>query len=103
MLELGGAPSGSGDGTAADRERQQAFEKMLIEGMNGVDLGNLGEEAFPSAAGGTVKAGAGATTPGAQDEDAFQRSIRQAMEKLKDSDSTLKVGPFLFPSHWSLY
>lgn len=80
MRELSG---GAGAGASSEdpeeaRKRAQAWEKMLVDGMNGTHEDTLGPEQRPKA--------------GPSTEDAFQASILQAMEKLKNSDSALHVG-----------
>ncbi|KAI5119551.1 hypothetical protein M0805_008537 [Coniferiporia weirii] len=70
MRELSGnhhAPS------SEERKRQEDWEKMLIDGMNGIGVNEPPSE--------------GLSPPQQSHEDAFQARILQAMEKLKDSES----------------
>ncbi len=79
-----------GMASTSKHERVSAFEKILIDGMNGLDIDDENE-----ASGSSTQAQMGPAPPPSAasptNEDAFQRSIRQAMEKLKQSDSTLQV------------
>ncbi|KAI0077164.1 Pex19-domain-containing protein [Panus rudis PR-1116 ss-1] len=95
-----GAAAGEGGGEGEGRDLQQArtfreaWEKMLVEGMNGA-IGIDGHEEFGGSAKGKERAGAGGGV-GKDDvksgeEDAFQASIRKAMEKLKESESSHKT------------
>lgn len=100
------------------KKNKDLFEKILMEGMNGLDLNGLsvddeeedvilpppgnagkaranGVQSTPSfssskttVVGDTPSKQAGATSQGGDD---FQKNIRQTMEKLRESDSTLKV------------
>lgn len=85
-----------GMNSAGSQERVTAFEKMLVDGLNGVDVDDEGAASTSSA---QAKMGPvpppSAASPAS--EDAFQRSIRQAMDKLKQSDSSLQVHTFSFP------
>ncbi|EJD08510.1 Pex19-domain-containing protein [Fomitiporia mediterranea MF3/22] len=86
MREL--AEGQTGQISEEDRKRKEAWEKMLIEGMDGmVDNELLGrnERDKPS----TENENAGGSSSSKKAVDDFQASILQAMEKLKDSDSTL--------------
>ncbi|KAF8964821.1 Pex19 protein family-domain-containing protein [Flammula alnicola] len=95
MREIADEAAGSAQGDAAEGEvtedeRARAFkaawEAMLVEGMDG-NLGDGGLEALgetePSAK--AKEADAGAGTGG------FQDKIKQAMDKLKESESKIKV------------
>lgn len=78
----------SGGATAGDAEealkRQEAWEKMLVDGLNGASADDvLGPE---------QRQKDGSTSQGPKAEDAFQASILQAMEKLRTSDTALHVG-----------
>ncbi|KZV62246.1 Pex19 protein [Peniophora sp. CONT] len=82
LRDLGGESGEAGSSTAApasekDKEQEEAFkkawEKLLVDGMNGE---GEGEGAQPAA-----------NAP----EDPFQKNIREAMERLKQSDETLQV------------
>lgn len=61
------------------------WEKMLIEGMNGISVDERSANSSSVPASG---APSGSTAGG---DDEFQKSIRAAMEKLKSSDSALHV------------
>lgn len=76
-----------GESSEETRKRQEEWEKMLVDGLNGADREEL--------------LGLGSTKPKSQNSpstasssrqqggDNFQASVLQALEKLKDSDSTL--------------
>ena len=81
---------GENGGTEEARQAKifkAAWEAMLVEGMNGPDGEELAE----------LLAGAGGgETPGARDGKAegaggFQDKIKQAMDKLKESETNLQV------------
>jgi hypothetical protein len=87
MRELSGAagaaPSGPGAAapqtqTAEERQRTEAFaaawETLLAEGMDA-----------------NVGVGTTAPAPDASAEDAFARTIREAMERMQTSESNLRV------------
>jgi hypothetical protein len=86
MNELGraesdaAATSATADDDATDGERRRAmmaaWEAMLVEGMDGAAQEREGQAAGP---------GAGA------EEDAFQKTIREAMSKMKRSEQTLQA------------
>lgn len=99
MRELGGGLDESEkDSVLKNRE---AFEKMLVDGMNGVSLGGDSgddEDIMLPLLGNKGKSNVTAATPpqagsskqsGAKDD--FQKNIRQTMDKLKESESTIKV------------
>jgi len=71
--DLGGVPSSS-DGSAGEDGQNEAlrkaWEKILVDGMNGVGEDQSAAESGP--------------------EDPFQKNIREAMERLKKSDETLQ-------------
>lgn len=82
LRELGGESGEAGPSSAApssekDQDQEEAFrmawEKLLVDGMNGEGQG----EGAPPAANAS--------------EDPFQKNIREAMERLKQSDETLQV------------
>ena len=74
-----------------ERKFQEAWEKMLIDGMNNMGSdGLLGPDS-------TDKSSEPADSTSKKSLDDFQASVLQAMEKLKDSDSTLHVRLFLIP------
>jgi len=83
------ATSGSGDKEMTDEERTQAiksaWEAMLIEGMNGTDDGSSRAVAEGDARPKTAPENAAAPP------NDFQTRIQQAMNKLKESESNLKV------------
>ncbi|VDB92416.1 unnamed protein product [Peniophora sp. CBMAI 1063] len=82
LRELGGesgeaGPSSTAPASDKDKEQEEAFrkawEKLLVDGMNGEGEG----EGAPPAANAA--------------EDPFQKNIREAMERLKQSDETLQA------------
>lgn len=93
------AGSGPDDGeakdgpqTEEDRKREEAFrrawEEMIVEGLNGEAApGGKGKEKEKADA----SAGAGAGAAADVKDDKFQSSIKKAMEKLKESESSLNV------------
>lgn len=102
LKELGQAPK-DGEDPQEIEEMRQAWEKMLISGM---DAGGADGVNLPGVFGGTPPtAGPAPPPPKAKDVSAdsksgssskpdgndFQKTIRQAMEKLKDSEEALKV------------
>jgi peroxin-19 len=78
--------------TAEEQEKERMFkaawEAMLIEGMNGQEVAGMEDFWGHGGAGKKEIDGAGET-------DDFQKTIRHAMEKLKESESTLQVA-FIF-------
>ncbi|KAI0055701.1 Pex19-domain-containing protein [Artomyces pyxidatus] len=89
LRELGGPlapePAPAATGKDADAARDEAFraawEAMLVDEMDGLtDLSGVGKEKEK-----------GATAGAEEPEDAFQRSVRQAMERLKVSEETLQA------------
>ena len=89
MRELAGsqaAPAASEE----EKKLREEWEKMLIEGMNGLDVEDSTTSSKPNSTSGP-NAGPG--------EDEFQKSIRAAMEKLKNSDSALNVCSCIFLPH----
>ncbi|KAJ3482703.1 hypothetical protein NLI96_g6799 [Meripilus lineatus] len=83
-----GLPETAEDGEQTDeeKEREKAFRKawedMLVEGMNGaLDMKDLGLEGD-----GVESKDKGVEVP----EDAFQSSIRKAMEKMKESEEKIQ-------------
>lgn len=95
MKELGGATStfSAGDTSTggledAERERalMQAWESMLAEDMDGA-MGGTSSGGRTGKAAGTE----GAKKDQEEVEDAFQKTIREAMERMKESDDALKV------------
>ena len=88
--------SGS-DTRARDVAFREAWDKMLIEDLEGGGKGNgldtflgRGDDPEKEAVENTESAGGGAEQAEVE-EDPFQKAIRQAMEKLQDSDDSLKV------------
>ena len=89
MRELAGSSSSPAPEDAEEaRKRAEAWEKLLVDGMDGA-----GPSSDPNTRRkvGTEKSGS--------PEDAFQASILQAMEKLKNSDTALHVRRHLFTSY----
>lgn len=74
-----------------EKKRQEAWERMLIEGMNGLGVDDMldrnSRDKSPESSSASQK----------KPVDDFQASILQAMDKLKESDSTLHVS---CPSEW---
>lgn len=114
LRELGQAPSGDEAGEENPEElkaMREAWEKMLVAGMDGTDDGGLSAGILggtspttakpinPSSASkptsSTSKSGPTTSTAGPSTsktgDDNFQDKIRQAMDKLKESEDTLKV------------
>jgi peroxin-19 len=69
----------------AERMFKAAWEAMLVEGMDGMVQGSANEKSSTSQTG--PKAGDG------EPSNAFQDQIRQAMDKLRESESNLQVLP----------
>ena len=102
LKELGQSPK-EGEDPQEIKEMREAWEKMLISGM---DAGGAGGVNLPGMSGGTPPTAGPAPPPSkAKDDSAgsksessskpdgndFQKTIRQAVEKLKDSEEALKV------------
>ncbi|KAI0037111.1 Pex19 protein [Vararia minispora EC-137] len=88
LLELGGEsatapPVTVGSSTQAENEKEEAFkkawERLLVEGMDATGFNTLDD------------ATVGAARDAADKEDPFQKSIRQAMERLKESDANMQT------------
>lgn len=87
-----------------EKEMREAFEKMLVEDL---ETGpNAFGDSFPEfkptekAAGTSREAGPStASTSTGQAEDPFQKSIREAMERLKNSENSSKVRFCMFPCY----
>lgn len=109
LAELGKAPAVPGEDPKEIEEMRKAWEKMMIAGMNasGVDendpssLFSAGVNPLASAPSAPTAKSAGPSAAGpsgssseAKAEAEFQKTIRQAMEKLKDSEEHLKVRTF---------
>ena len=107
--EGGIGDKGEGDGEEKEKERtllRAAWEAMLVEELGGeggeVHEGTGDEKGKRAAAmaattGATGEKRGGATREGSggEEEDAFQRTIRQAMDKLRESEAGLAVRPLL--------
>lgn len=102
MREIG-AGEGLGPEGANDEETQRAFkaawEKMLVEGMDGMGGNDLaGLEEFMGQDQGISRNIGGPSAPGTSAEaNDFQNKIKQAMDKLKESESNLQVRVQLLP------
>lgn len=102
MKELGGSvpgastsqPGASGDDAERDRALLKAWEAMLAEDMDGAAAGTT-TDASKTLASGSAKG------PDAGVEDAFQKTIREAMDRMKENEDVLKVRKHL-PSPPSL-
>ncbi|TFY62030.1 hypothetical protein EVJ58_g4125 [Rhodofomes roseus] len=83
--------SAESDQDTDEKQRQEAlhsaWEKMLAESMNGA-LNMEGEPEGVAGASESTKSGGATAAP----QDSFEASIRKAMEKLKESESSLKDG-----------
>lgn len=82
------------DEKEAERMFRAAWEAMLIEGMGGEGgqlAEGMGELLGQSGIKGKTVESSGKEAGNAEEKDDFQKTIRQAMDKLKDSESTLKV------------
>ena len=79
-------PKASQEDLEREAKFRKAWEDMLVEGMNGAldgeDVGGKGK---------TAAAKSGEEQKADVPDDGFQASIRKAMEKLKESDSSLQV------------
>lgn len=91
---LGDADGKTGPQTDQEKTFREAWEKMLVEGMNGsLDVDALetpGDSKGKTKASAPVKDEAAGSTSTGKD-DAFQESIRKAMNKLKESETNLQV------------
>ncbi len=68
-------------------ELQKAWKKLLVEDLEADPASSLeGISGLPGSS--NIKAPASDSTAA---EDTFQRAVKQAMEKLKESDDTIKV------------
>ena len=68
-------------------EFRKAWEKLLVEDLEADPASSLERiSGVPGSSNGTAPAPDSTTT-----EDTFQRAVKQAMEKLKESDDTIKV------------
>ena len=89
---LGDAEGKTGPQTDQEKAFREAWEKMLIEGMNESLEPGFGEETEKDNSKGKDKGKeAGKAESGEGKEDAFQESIRKAMNKLKESETNLQV------------
>jgi hypothetical protein len=91
-----------------ERKFRKLWEEMLVDGMNGKEDSQAGQEldsllrdAYNASEPGSSESIKGPPTSASKpanssnppsNVDPFQSAIRQAMEKLKSSDDTLKVG-----------
>lgn len=81
--------NGGASGSSEDRKRQEDWEKMLIDGLNGTDDADfLGLGGSKQKSQTNLSASSGSQQQPTGD---FQANVLQALEKLKDSDSTLLV------------
>lgn len=101
MKELAGSTAGVTVDPERERDMREAWEKLIISDLEGGPAGLLGKDlpefkGASSGAGATSAAAAGkagTSTPGAGNaaDEAFQKTIREAMDRLKTSDDSLKV------------
>jgi peroxin-19 len=95
MQELGGSslsesaedknrPEGELSNDEVERSFKAAWEAMLVEGMDGMGQG-INEDAKEKSSTSDTKRGDG------ESSNAFKDQIRQAMDKLRESESNLKV------------
>jgi len=82
-----GSSSNSAAALPDHEELRKAWENLLVEDLE-ADLGSSleGISGLPGSSTGKAPASDSTTT-----EDPFQRAVTQAMEKLKESDDTIKV------------
>ncbi|GLB40865.1 putative mfs polyamine transporter [Lyophyllum shimeji] len=91
-----------GDEEETARMFKAAWEKMLVEEMNGMGAGDKsleglqeflgqGQGAAKDAAAGKGKAAEGQSTAGAGTTSDFQSKIRQAMDRIRESESNLQA------------
>ncbi|KAF8528455.1 Pex19 protein [Hysterangium stoloniferum] len=82
----------------------EAWERMIIQDLEGGGKGNTltpdpsdiskGKERQPTSSSSAPSSSSAANpTPATAPDDAFQKAIRQAMEKIQDSDDALKADP----------
>ena len=108
LATVGGLPqatdasssSGSAATLADPEELRKAWEKLLVEDLEADPASSLeGILGVPGASSGKAPASGPATTG-----DTFQHAVKQAMEKLKESDDTIKVQTnpcdSTFPTNW---
>lgn len=112
LKELGQAPQ-DGEDPKEIAAMREAWEKMLLAGMDergtesigdlsGVSGGAPPTAANPTSSKNTTRSQPGPSTSSTSNLNSsgdadFQKTIRQAMEKLKESDEALKVFPFMTP------
>ncbi|THH27139.1 hypothetical protein EUX98_g7046 [Antrodiella citrinella] len=93
--EASPAPEGgaSGEDKEAEAKFRKAWEDMLIGEMDSMGAGVPGEGVYPGVAGTEGKGKATAAEAGKREvgDDDFQKSIRKAMEKLKESETNLQA------------
>lgn len=97
LKEIGGeAALGDGEEELAtgDVEKDKAFkaawESLFLDGIGGVDM-----PADPAPAGSSKADSAPTSAPAGVTDDSFQSRIKMTMDKLKESESTLKVHDLL--------
>ncbi|OSX62316.1 hypothetical protein POSPLADRAFT_1181435 [Postia placenta MAD-698-R-SB12] len=93
-----GASSSTGDGEPSEEEikREEAFraawEKMLVEGMNGaLDVEELSGGTSGKEKERGTESTSGAATSSVDPQDNFQTTIKKALDKLKESDANLQA------------
>lgn len=92
-----GSSSNSGAALSDNEELRKAWEKLLVEDLEADPASSLeGISGLPGPS--STKAPASDSTAA---EDTFQRAVKQAMEKLKESDDTIKVQTGLLRWHFS--
>ncbi|KAG8888720.1 Peroxisome chaperone and import receptor [Tulasnella sp. 332] len=79
-----------------DREMREAWEKLIIGDLEGDPMAASMSQDFPEFKGkskleGREKAGSTTAAAGLASEDAFQKTIREAMDRLKTSDDSAKA------------
>jgi peroxin-19 len=89
--DANGPDAASGGEDVSEEERARAFkaawEAMLVEGMDG----NLGEGGLEGLAQASSKDPAAKGKEGAAGAGGFQDKIKQAMDKMKESESKMQV------------
>lgn len=102
MKEITGGNQSEGDQTEAERARafKAAWEAMLVEGLDGTSadggLPDLGQVLGQDGVGPSTSNKAGGETTG------FQDKIKQAMDKLKESESKVQVSDLNFSTYSKL-
>ena len=107
LAELGRSGPEPGEDPKEAEEMRKAWEKMLVAGMDEKGTGLFGVDGPPAnppsapasnALGPSAAGPSTSTTAQAKTELEFQKTIRQAMEKMKGSEEQLKVS-MSFPHH----